>query len=73
MKQELSEVQKFFHERPLPTGKQPFVIRLHVHVHVLQRATCHLFIHCQLNGSGGPQALVEHQKVQKALGKDYLE
>lgn len=51
MKQELSEVQKFFHECPLPTGKQPFVIRLHVHVHVLQRATCHLFIHCQLNGT----------------------
>lgn len=50
-KQELSEVQKFFHERPLPIGKQPFVIRLHVHVHVLQRVTCHLFIHCQLNGT----------------------
>lgn len=51
-----------------------FSICLHVHTHVLQKAVCHLFIHCQLNGKNeGHQALAGHQKVLKALGKDYSE
>jgi hypothetical protein len=45
-----------------------------VHLHVLQEAKRHLFLHCSLNGkSGGHQASVEHQKVLKALEKDYWE
>lgn len=59
---------------PSNNSETSHYICFRVHIHILQKATRHFFIHCQLNGkSGGHQALAEHQQVLKALGKDYSE
>lgn len=72
MKQELRCKSSF--TNALNQQRKQLYTRFPVLTRVLQKAMRHLFIRCQLNGkSGGHQALVEHQQVLKALGKDYSE